>query len=491
MNKMFSKFLTKYNIAAIIIILISIIIIIGLVIKCKDKPVKKKGSPTIKLDHLTEYKLDAIVNHKAMMLTTPGLYYDFENTSFNIPSKLDLRPKCPPVYDQGSLDNCTMNSNAFLYEYYCKNVLKSDFVPSRFFMDYNISLYNFIDHNIISDIIVEKKLDLTQSRNLFNISTLSIDGVCSEKKFPYPTYYFQDKYNNTKKYIDHLISGLNNLKDKPDLFNKTIKKIENLRESNMYPIPSRENYIEARQHRLKNVNIYRIKHDLVEMKKCLNLIGPICFDMKMTKHINDLIGFGTTNKDEIKTIQNNQNKKVISIYKKLLSETTNKNDIILLNNNIKHTETNYKHNKYMTEETYNKGRRLLNKIHKNPMPNFTLKWPRKEIAQIRKSLPMAYADNIAILRANFHINIDIDKAISDLKQNPNYELLNEITGSEGGHSMAIVGYDDEKKVFIIRNSWSDRWGDKGYFYIDYEYFINRDSIFGFFIGDMFAIGKLN
>jgi C1A family cysteine protease len=104
---------------------------------------------------------------------------------------------------------------------------------------------------------------------------------------------------------------------------------------------------------------------------------------------------------------------------------------------------------------------------------------------------MAYADNIAILRANFHINIDIDKAISDLKQNPNYELLNEITGHEGGHSMAIVGYDDEKKIFIIRNSWSDRWGDKGYFYIDYEYFINRDSIFGFFIGDMFAIGKLN
>ena len=50
--------------------------------------------------------------------------------------KLDLRPKCPPVYNQGSLGVCTMNSNAFLYEYYCKNVLKSDFVPSRFFMDY-------------------------------------------------------------------------------------------------------------------------------------------------------------------------------------------------------------------------------------------------------------------------------------------------------------------------------------------------------------------
>ena len=32
---------------------------------------------------------------------------------------------------------------------------------------------------------------------------------------------------------------------------------------------------------------------------------------------------------------------------------------------------------------------------------------------------MAYADNIEILRANFNINIDIDDAFSDLKQNPN------------------------------------------------------------------------
>ncbi len=55
--------------------------------------------------------------------------------------------------------------------------------------------------------------------------------------------------------------------------------------------------------------------------------------------------------------------------------------------------------------------------------------------------------------------------------------------------MAIVGYDDLKKVFIVRNSWSEAWADKGYFYIDYEYFINRNA-YGFNIGDMFAFGKL-
>jgi len=512
MNKNFSKFLSKYYIAIIIIMLsiISIFIIIGLVIKERYQCIPAgTPSPTIKLDHLKEYKLDTIVNANAMKLTTPGLYYDFENVSFNIPLKLDLRPKCPPVYDQGLQGTCTNNSNAFLYEYYCKNILKSDFVPSRFFMDYNVSLYDFSDADRVrSDIIIDTQSAFGGSRNLFNISALSIDGVCSEKNFPYPTYYFQDKYNNTKKYIHHLIIGLRNLIDKPELYNKTIKKIENLRESNMYPIPSRENYIEARHHRLKNVNIYRIKHDLVEMKKCLNLIGPICFDMKMTKHIMDLIKFGTTNKDKLEETKKNMYNKSMSIYKNVLSVTTNKNDISRLTYemtnlpNILHLaghrdHTKYKYLKFYTKETYEKlmdikGSSIQEEVGARvfKLQNFTLKWPRKEIAQIRKTLPIVINENTKILRRNFNIDIDI-AAIPNLKQNPNFKLLNEITGGDGGHSMAIVGYDDEKKIFIVRNSWSDKWGDKGYFYIDYEYFINRDPIFGFFIGDMFAIGKLN
>jgi len=40
----------------------------------------------------------------------------------------------------------------------------------------------------------------------------------------------------------------------------------------------------------------------------------------------------------------------------------------------------------------------------------------------------------------------------------------------GGHAMCAVGYNDEG--FIIRNSWSDEWGDGGYTilpYSDWEY----------------------
>lgn len=42
----------------------------------------------------------------------------------------------------------------------------------------------------------------------------------------------------------------------------------------------------------------------------------------------------------------------------------------------------------------------------------------------------------------------------------------------GGHAVLVVGYDDERKLFIVRNSWSENWGDKGYFYMPYECFEN-------------------
>lgn len=39
----------------------------------------------------------------------------------------------------------------------------------------------------------------------------------------------------------------------------------------------------------------------------------------------------------------------------------------------------------------------------------------------------------------------------------------------GGHAVMLVGYDDSKQQFIVRNSWGKSWGDKGYFYLPYEY----------------------
>jgi C1A family cysteine protease len=50
------------------------------------------------------------------------------------------------------------------------------------------------------------------------------------------------------------------------------------------------------------------------------------------------------------------------------------------------------------------------------------------------------------------------------------------TGREahGCHAMLAVGYSDRDEVFVVRNSWGPRWGDKGYCYIPYAYMTNPD-----------------
>lgn len=38
----------------------------------------------------------------------------------------------------------------------------------------------------------------------------------------------------------------------------------------------------------------------------------------------------------------------------------------------------------------------------------------------------------------------------------------------GGHAVALVGFDDEKKAWLIKNSWGEDWGESGYAWISYS-----------------------
>jgi C1A family cysteine protease len=42
----------------------------------------------------------------------------------------------------------------------------------------------------------------------------------------------------------------------------------------------------------------------------------------------------------------------------------------------------------------------------------------------------------------------------------------------GGHAMVLVGYDEHDDHFIVRNSWSQEWGDSGYAYLPYAYVLD-------------------
>lgn len=40
---------------------------------------------------------------------------------------------------------------------------------------------------------------------------------------------------------------------------------------------------------------------------------------------------------------------------------------------------------------------------------------------------------------------------------------------QGGHAVCLVGYDDAKGAFLVRNSWGKDWGVAGYFWMSYDY----------------------
>jgi len=56
----------------------------------------------------------------------------------------------------------------------------------------------------------------------------------------------------------------------------------------------------------------------------------------------------------------------------------------------------------------------------------------------------------------------------------------------GGHAVICVGYDDGNKWWIMKNSWGDKWGANGYFYLPYAYLTNLDLA-----GDIWKITKVN
>lgn len=52
----------------------------------------------------------------------------------------------------------------------------------------------------------------------------------------------------------------------------------------------------------------------------------------------------------------------------------------------------------------------------------------------------------------------------------------------GGHAILIVGYDDTKQMFIVRNSWGKNWGLGGYCLMPYLYLTNTQMADDFWTG---------
>src|SRR2546429_3284845 len=90
-----------------------------------------------------------------------------------LPAAADLRAKCPPVYDQGSLGSCTANAIAGAIEFDRLKQRLRDFVPSRLFIYYNERL-------------IEGTVPIDSGAMIRDgIKSVASDGVCPEPEWPY------------------------------------------------------------------------------------------------------------------------------------------------------------------------------------------------------------------------------------------------------------------------------------------------------------------
>ncbi|MEI8075167.1 MAG: C1 family peptidase [Bacteroidota bacterium] len=111
--------------------------------------------------------LPDLPDHRDLLYSAPMLVMR------KLPAKVDLRAKCPPVYDQGALGSCTANALGGAFQFGQKKQLIPNFIPSRLFIYYN-------ERVLINTILSDSGAYIRDG-----IKTMNTEGVCNEKDWPY------------------------------------------------------------------------------------------------------------------------------------------------------------------------------------------------------------------------------------------------------------------------------------------------------------------
>jgi C1A family cysteine protease len=137
-----------------------------------------------------------------------------------LPARVDLRPKCPPVYDQGQLGSCTANAIGAALEFDQLKQRRKAFTPSRLFIYYN---ERAIEGTVGAD---------SGAMIRDGVKSVAKQGSCDERKWPYEIASFREK-------------------------------------------PSRACYTEAKKNQA--INYLRVSQSLAQMKGCLAEGFPFVF----------------------------------------------------------------------------------------------------------------------------------------------------------------------------------------------------------------------
>ena len=99
-----------------------------------------------------------------------------------LPSRLDLTPRCPPVYDQGLLGSCTANAVGAAVQFeQMKQQLQEVFLPSRLFIYYN-------ERAMEGTVRFDSGAQIRDG-----IKSVAKQGVCPEPEWPYRIAKFRTK----------------------------------------------------------------------------------------------------------------------------------------------------------------------------------------------------------------------------------------------------------------------------------------------------------
>lgn len=111
----------------------------------------------------------------------------FTNMATPLPNKVDLRSKCPPVWDQGNEGSCTANSGgaAFWYQL-LQNYPNEAFEPARQFIYY-------CERKITQDYKHDSATTQDCGASMFEVPlALYTYGVCPDSYFPYTSTKYTD-----------------------------------------------------------------------------------------------------------------------------------------------------------------------------------------------------------------------------------------------------------------------------------------------------------
>jgi C1A family cysteine protease len=91
-----------------------------------------KQAPTLTIHKIQKYGwIPDLPDQRDFLYAAPAPYQS------KVPKSVDLRPQCPPVYDQGQLGSCTANAIAGAIEFDQKKASLTEFIPSRLFIYFN------------------------------------------------------------------------------------------------------------------------------------------------------------------------------------------------------------------------------------------------------------------------------------------------------------------------------------------------------------------